>query len=254
MIHTVAARTVTFAVLCLSLILSCATAANQEDPADKLPHSQTGQGRNDIASAWLVAPSTRYDHGVLGDALEAAGLEVLQRGGTRLRVELTADVFEDLIPRVQDLDGDGRDEIVLVRSNHQVGARLSIWGIRQGELQEIAAGPAIGMGHRWLNPIGAADFDGDARVEIAYVQTPHIGGILRLFEYRDSDLAEQYRAEGFSNHRIGSTDLSSMHEIVDYDGNGRPDIQVMDSTQRYIRVMSIRDGLLVEIDRLAASR
>jgi hypothetical protein len=31
---------------------------------------------------------------------------------------------------------------------------------------------------RRLNPVGFGDFDGDGAMEVAYVQTPHIGGIL----------------------------------------------------------------------------
>jgi hypothetical protein len=215
-------------------------------PPDPLPHSVAGRGRHDIAYAWLVAPTARYAHAVLGDDLEAAGLEVLLRDGRRLRHLLTTDVFEDLLPRVQDLDQDGRDEILLVRSNDQVGARLSVWGVRDGRLQELAVGPAIGRGRRWLNPVGAADFDGDGRSEIAYVQTPHIGGVLRIVEYRHGEMPEEYRADGFSNHRIGETDLSSLHAIDDYDGDGIPDLKIMSADYRRYRILRIQDNRLIE--------
>lgn len=216
----------------------------QPAPADRLPHSLSGAGENDIARVWLVAPTGRYHHGVLGDSLEAAGLEAVLSDGRRLRQMLAADVFEDLVPRVQDLDGDGRDEIILVRSNNRVGARLSVWGVRDGQLREIARGPAVGRGNRWLNPVGAADFDADGRTEIAYVQTPHIGGILRIVEYRAGEMSEEYRAEGFSNHRIGDTDLLALHAIADYDGDGVPDLKIMSADYRRYRIVRIRGGRL----------
>ena len=219
----------------------------QSSPIDQLPHSSAGQGEHDIARAWLVASTDRYAHGVLGDTLEAAGLEVLMTDGQRLRQLLETDVFEDLLPRVQDLDGDGRDEIILVRSNNQVGARLSVWGVRNGKLKELAHGPAIGHGNRWLNPVGAADFDADGRIEIAYVQTPHIGGILRIVEYKTGELIEEYRAKGFSNHHIGDTDLSSLHAIDDYDDDGVPDLKIMSADYRRYRILRIRDGQLVDL-------
>ncbi|MEK9900686.1 MAG: hypothetical protein VW516_08060, partial [Rhodospirillaceae bacterium] len=51
---------------------------------------------------------------------------------------------------------------------------------------------------------GAADFDGDGHPEIAFVETPHIGGTLRLYEYRDRKLHEDHVARGFSNYAVGS--------------------------------------------------
>ena len=232
-------------IFCKLLLVAIAN-AGPLFPDDILPHSLAGEGEHDVARVWLVAPTDRYAHGVLGDALEAAGLEVALSDGRRLRRLLETDVFEDLLPRVQDLDGDGRDEIVLVRSNERVGARVSVWGVRDGQLRELARGPVIGRGHRWLNPVGAADFDGDGRTEIAYVQTPHIGGILRIVEYRPGEMVEEYRAAGFSNHRIGQTDLSSLHTIKDYDGDGLPELKIMSTDGRRYRIMRVQDFRLVE--------
>jgi hypothetical protein len=48
-------------------------------PKDILPDGEITHGQKDIASAWLIHPTERYGHGVLGDAIEAAGLVLKRR-------------------------------------------------------------------------------------------------------------------------------------------------------------------------------
>ena len=69
----------------------------------------------------------------------------------------------------------------------------------------ITATPAIGQAFRWLAPLGAADLDGDGRVEIAYVDRPHLAKTLRIWRYDPTarTLNEVAQAPGVSNHRIG---------------------------------------------------
>ena len=45
-------------------------------------------GSADIAAAWYVDPTRRYRHGILGDAVEAAGLRVETRDGRLLTFRL----------------------------------------------------------------------------------------------------------------------------------------------------------------------
>jgi hypothetical protein len=72
-------------------------------------------GQRDIAAAWLTGPSRIYGHGVLSDAIEATGLTVKMRDGRDLSYrQRGASVFEDRRARLADLDGDGRDEIIVV--------------------------------------------------------------------------------------------------------------------------------------------
>jgi hypothetical protein len=135
------------------------------------------EGKHDIRSALFVGPTVRYRHGILGDAIEAGVLAVEREDGGKILFKLGEEsVFEDLTPRLYDIDGDSKDEVVVVRSYLDRGAALSIFGLRDGALVHIAEADPIGRPHRWLNPIGAADFNGDGQVELAAVITPHIGG------------------------------------------------------------------------------
>ena len=92
---------------------------------------RVARGAGTIAEAWLADSTTRYRHFVLGSRYEAASLMVRLRDGKLLRLTLPEDsVFEDRQPRLADLDGDGVDEIVLVRSYLRRGARPSEAGFK----------------------------------------------------------------------------------------------------------------------------
>ncbi|MDE0726562.1 MAG: VCBS repeat-containing protein [Alphaproteobacteria bacterium] len=140
---------------------------------ERLPDGLVTMGQRDIAAAWLTGPSRIYGHGVLGDAIEATGLAVKMRDGRDLSHRLRgASVFEDRRARLADLDGDGRDEIIVVRSCLARGAALAVFRVVGNRLEWVTETPPIGMAHRWLNPAGVADFDGDGRLELALVVTP----------------------------------------------------------------------------------
>jgi hypothetical protein len=161
---------------------------------------QAGAAAAQIAEARYADPTTRYNHGVLGDAVEWGALELMLADGSTLRAVLPERlVFEDTAPRLADLDGDGEPEVITVESDAGAGARLAIWG----ETGRIAATPHIGTRNRWLAPIGAADLDGDGAVEIAYVDRPHLAKTLRVWRFVDGGLTEVASAPGLSNHRIG---------------------------------------------------
>lgn len=156
-----------------------------------------------IAAADYAAPTDRYPHGALGDDLEWGAL-VLMVGGQQRRFILPEElVFEDTAPRLADLDGDGAPEVIVVESHATQGARLAVWGPGG----RIAATHFIGTRFRWLAPLGAADLDGDGRVEIAYVETPHLGRTLRLVRLEGEALVPVAEAKGHSNHRFGDTFL-----------------------------------------------
>ncbi len=164
----------------------------------------------DIRWAGFSNATKRYGRGILGDAIEAGALRAatLTAGPCDLTVLLgEGSVFEDVAPRIQDLDGDGKNEIVVVETRIDRGASLAVYGIRRGALVKLAATPYIGTQHRWLAPIGAADLDGDGRAELAYVDRPHLAKTIRIWRYENGGLTHMADLAGYTNHRIGESSI-----------------------------------------------
>jgi hypothetical protein len=158
-----------------------------------------------VVSARYSDATTRYDHGVLGDAIEWGALELgLSDGVTRRFVLPQTLVFEDTTPRLVDLDADGSPEVIVVESSLTLGARLVVYGPKG----RLAMTDHIGRKNRWLAPVGAADFTDDGRSEIAMVVTPHLAGRLVLLAYDGSSLTEIAMTEGLTNHRIGDPEIA----------------------------------------------
>lgn len=190
-----------------------------------------------VAAARFAAPTDRYDHAVLGDAIEWGALEIVTETGRRLTLTLPRTrVFEDLAPRRADIDGDGDDEVFVVETDLDRGARLSVYDAAG----LVAATPFIGRRHRWLAPVGVADLDGDGTVEIAYVDRPHLAAILRVWRYRDGALHEVAASPGLTNHRLG--------QAVIQGGIARcadgPAIVTADAAWRRVIVTTLRRGHL----------
>lgn len=114
-------------------------------------------------------------------------------------------VFEDVSPRLWDVTGDGKPEVVVVETDVTAGAALAIYGAWGTKIAETSH---IGQSNRWLAPVGAWDLDGDGHVEIAYVDRPHLRKMLRVFRYRDGALSEVWQLSGVTNHRIGEPDIA----------------------------------------------
>ncbi len=156
-----------------------------------------------IVSAQYTDPTDRYAHGILGDAIEWGALVITTSTGTR-RFTLPQDrVFEDVAPRLVDLDNDGTPEVVVIETLASEGAQLAIYDATG----KIASTPHIGRTNRWLAPIGAADLDADGAIEIAYIDRPHLAKTLRVWRYEGGDLTHVADLEGLTNHRIGEADI-----------------------------------------------
>ncbi len=180
-------------------------------------------------------PTRRYPHGVLGDDVEYGAL-VIRTTDQIITVRLPQDrVFEDLAPRLADLDGDQVPEIITIESQAQTGAQLAVYDLTG---QKIAATPHIGTRNRWLAPAGIADLDGDGHMEIAYVDRPHLAKTLRIWRFKDDTLTEIANSPGLTNHRIGEDFISGGLR----DCGGVPELILASGDWR--RIISVRhDGL-----------
>ena len=170
-----------------------------------------------ITAADFSEPTDRYDHGILGDAIEWGSLRMTVAGAAgpvTYAVVLPDDlVFEDISPRLWDVTGDGAPEVIVVQSSLTQGARMQVWGLAGGTVHLLAATDFLGQPHRWLAPAGAADLDGDGRIEIALVDRPHLARVLRILRYvpganDGGTLQEVAAVSGLTNHRIGDPLIS----------------------------------------------
>lgn len=149
---------------------------------------------------------SRYDHGVLGDAIEATRLLWLERHGLDVLRELNLpppQVFEDIAPRPVVLPGTqaGRG-LLTVRSGPDGGqlALVTSDPARPQALRLAALGDTVGGFHRWLAPTT------DGR-HLAAVHTPHIGGLLHVYQAAGERLTRRRLADEISTHRIGTREI-----------------------------------------------
>jgi len=196
-------------------------------------------------SAWPVSasyaePTNRYDHNIMGRIRGWSSLEVdvapcstCNSDVSKIRIDQPQSrVFEDFAPRLWDITGDGRPEIVVVESDLSMGSRLAVWEVTDdtggASLRRLATTAYLGTKFRWLAPIGATDFDGDGMIEIAYVEKPHLDRVLRLVRLDGNRLANVASLAGVTNHAIGQEQVESLvrtcdgvPEIIALSGDGQ---------------------------------
>lgn len=207
-------------------------------------------------TVYLAAPRSDYRHGVFGRIDDAGEIAIREKqplagvsGEARAVPTMTGSVasgpqavFEDLEPRLADLDGDGAPEIVVVKSDLQKGASLAVAARRDGAWTLVAETPAIGERHRWLAPAAIADFDGSGKPTIALVRTPHIQGVLQLWAFENGKLTLRHEAVGYTNHVFGSTALDNA-AAVDLDSDGTPELVLPTQDRKSLAVVSLKGGI-----------
>jgi len=159
-----------------------------------------------VLAANYADPVTRYGHDALGPGHEWGVLEVtVQPGKKRAKKEVRRfvlpheRVFEDIAPRLADLDGDGVPEVIVVESHLDFGSRLAIYDANG----PVTATDWIGQNHRWLAPVGAVDIDRDGKVEVALIDRPHLNKSLAIYRYSNRSLDYVLEIAPFTNHRFG---------------------------------------------------
>ncbi len=205
---------------------------------------------NVITKAEYTEPTSRYNHGVLGDNAEWGALqltvdqcvdcETVMIRSVTIRLPETR-VFEDIAPRLVDVDGDTLPEVLVIESDLAQGARLALYD----ESGLMAATPFIGRTNRWLAPLGVADLDGDGQIELAYIDRPHLAKILRIWRYEDNTLVPVADQPGLTNHRIGENYISGGIRTC---GGGAPEIITANANWSRLFASTLADGAITSRD------
>ena len=174
---------------------------------EQLPEGRISQSADSTVFAQYVNPTNKYGHGILGDKTEAEGLVVVV-DQVFYEFQLDEDqVFEDIRPRLFDVDGDGALEFITLRTNVAKGGGIAIYKIINGQLIEYASVTEIGIPNRWLNIVAIDDLDNDGTIELVWIETPHIGGTLKVAKINEGVLQVLDETREYSNHVIGERNL-----------------------------------------------
>jgi hypothetical protein len=169
----------------------------------------------------LLSDSTdKYNHGVLGDNLEAKSITLIE---TQPTIQISSkillegnEVIEGIAPIWVNINGDEQREIIVTVSDLDLGAGIVIFS-ETGE--RLAEGPKMGRAYRWRHQIGYLALGPEGENELVVVRTPHIGGVVEYYQYSDGNLTIAAEFTGITSHTIGSRNLD-MAALGDFDGDG----------------------------------
>jgi hypothetical protein len=146
---------------------------------------------------------------------------------------------EGIAPIWVDLTGDGQREIIVTISDQNLGAGIVVFS-ESGD--RLAEGPKMGRPFRWRHQIAVGPFSPNGEQELVVVRTPHIGGVIEYYRYRDGQLEEVTQLPGVTSHVIGSRNLD-MSAAGDFDGDGTPELLVLNpSVSELIAVRRTSEG------------
>ncbi len=189
----------------------------------------------------LTGATGRYAHGVLGDAIEAGSITLVNTNPAAVAsvIDVSPRVVEGVSPIWVDFDGDGQREIIVTLSDESLGGQIAIYS-ETGEI--LGKGPEIGRGFRWRHQLVVAPFEPGLPPMLADNLTPHIGGVTEFYTYNvDEGLTLLTGAKGFSSHRIGSRNLD-MAIAGDFDGDGVIELLVPSETGDFLGAFQVRNG------------
>ncbi|HKH77372.1 MAG TPA: hypothetical protein VKA51_10485 [Rubrobacteraceae bacterium] len=209
-------------------------------PARALPDARAVRSEGGEIAV-LSDPTGRYDHGILGDGLEAGSLTVLRAGaGTpevvgEVRPE-SGGVFESLAPLWFEAGPDGEELLAVTESTADEGSRISAYR-PDGAL--AAAGPFVGKPARWRHLLAAGPFGPAGGLELAATRTPHLGGEIEFYRpnLETGKLEISATMPGYATHTIYSRNLDAAR-AADLDGDGAWELLV--PNQAYTELAAIR--------------
>ncbi|HET7269654.1 MAG TPA: hypothetical protein VFI90_01085 [Rubrobacter sp.] len=223
------------------------TSESGEEPAVSAPADARIVESEGDRLAVLSDPTTRYIHGVLGDAFEAGSITILEDGregytmGGRIEPE-SGGFFETLAPLWFRPGGDEEELLAVTESTERMGSRISVYS-PGGSL--VAAGPFVGEPQRWRHLIAAGPFGPEGEVEIAAVRTPHVGGQVEFYRLNRDEGTLEIAASGghYLSHTIYSRNLDAAR-AGDLDGDGRWELLLPTSSYKAIEaVRHTRSGV-----------
>jgi len=194
----------------------------------------------------LTQPTNRYNHGILGDELEASAITLIETE-PELRVVQTIsveapEVIEGLSPIWADIDNNSLRDIIVTLSNNQSGSRIVAY---REDGTTLAESSPIGLAHRWRHQIAVAGFEADKPPLLVDIRTPHIGGIVEFFQFKDGRLEVIKEYRGFSSHSIGSRNLDSAI-AGDFNNDGIAELLAPDQPHTNLGVVSI-EGVIATL-------
>lgn len=223
--------------LVLNMSIGQAQVLNAQNDPDAIAGVVSILGEKDIAEAWFILPVSHYPHHVRGQPFDPSGIRLRLRNGQYATYILDkSHVFEDRTPRLADLDGDGRDEVILVLSSTQKGAALAAYSVEDGNIVSKAQTDFIGRAFRWLNPAGIADYNGDGALDVALVQKPHLSKQLEFWTLRNGAFSRLASIGNISNHHNGSQ-ATHLSASTDFDGDGTVDLAILSGDYRILRMV-----------------
>ncbi|MEM7575047.1 MAG: VCBS repeat-containing protein [Bacteroidota bacterium] len=184
---------------------------------EQLPEALTTISRDSSWLATYILPTDRYGHAILGDGIEAGGVVLYHAGQYYEFVLPQVSVFEDLAPRFIDVNQDEVPELLCIKSGLDSGAGLVIYQLENNELLEYAYTDPIGWANSWLNPVAVSDLDRNGSLDLLWIQTPHVGGVLKSTQIRPGLLEVIDDFRGVSNHALDERNLclSALIEQMD---------------------------------------